>query len=152
MAFLQGLTPFANGILIIIVTLLAATVVFSFAIKGKYSRLIKDINDKENRKNRLFKHKFMNEIVVDYQSAVGNNIAEIKTLIESDSDNRISDIHVWRVGPHHLSAVISIVTHFPKSPGYYKNLLSAYDEINHVTVEVNKCEDDPCIIPHAQLI
>ena len=67
-------------------------------------------------------------------------IAEIKSIIESDSDNRISDIHVWRVGPHHLSAIISIVTHFPKSPEYYKNLLSAYDEINHVTVEVNKCE------------
>lgn len=74
-------------------------------------------------------------------------IAEIKSIIESDSDNRISDIHVWRVGPHHLSAIISIVTHFPKSPEYYKNLLSAYDEINHVTVEVNKCEGEPCIMP-----
>ena len=79
-------------------------------------------------------------------------IAEIKSIIESDSDNRISDIHVWRVGPHHLSAIISIVTHFPKSPGYYKNLLSAYDEISHVTVEVNKCEGEPCIIPNPQLI
>ena len=79
-------------------------------------------------------------------------IAEIKSIIESDSDNRISDIHVWRVGPHHLSAIISIVTHFPKSPEYYKNLLSAYDEINHVTVEVNKCEGEPCIIPNPQLI
>ena len=74
-------------------------------------------------------------------------IAEIKSIIESDSDNRISDIHVWRVGPHHLSAIISIVTHFPKSPEYHKTLLSAYDEINHVTVEVNKCEGEPCIMP-----
>jgi cation diffusion facilitator family transporter len=79
-------------------------------------------------------------------------IAEIKSIIESDSDNRISDIHVWRVGPHHLSAIISIVTHFPKSPKYYKNLLSAYDEISHVTVEVNKCESEPCIIPDSQFI
>ncbi|MEX1329630.1 MAG: CDF family Co(II)/Ni(II) efflux transporter DmeF [Desulfobacterales bacterium] len=79
-------------------------------------------------------------------------IAEIKSIIESDSDNRISDIHVWRVGPHHLSAIISIVTHFPKSPKYYKNLLSAYDEISHVTVEVNKCESEPCIIPNSQFI
>jgi cation diffusion facilitator family transporter len=74
-------------------------------------------------------------------------IAEIKSIIESDSDNRISDIHVWRVGPHHLSAIIAIVTHFPKSPTYYKKLLSAYDEIKHVTVEVIKCESEPCIIP-----
>jgi Co/Zn/Cd efflux system component len=75
-------------------------------------------------------------------------VAEIKSIIESDSDNRISDIHVWRVGPHHLSAIIAIVTHFPKSPMYYKKLLSAYDEIKHVTVEVNKCESEPCIIPN----
>ena len=73
-------------------------------------------------------------------------IAEIKSKIESDSDNRISDIHVWRVGPHHLSAIISIVTHFPKAPEHYKNLLSAYDEISHVTVEVNECESEPCIL------
>jgi cation diffusion facilitator family transporter len=79
-------------------------------------------------------------------------IAEIKSIVESDSDNRISDIHVWRVGPHHLSAIISIVTHFPKSPEHYKKLLSAYDEIIHVTVEVNKCESEPCIIPNPQLI
>ncbi len=75
-----------------------------------------------------------------------------KRVIESDSDNRISDIHLWRVGPHHLSAIISIVTHFPKSPAYYKNLLSAYDEIHHVTVEVNTCEGEPCGIPNSQLI
>ena len=75
-------------------------------------------------------------------------IAEIKSMIESDSDNRISDIHVWRVGPHHLSAIISIVTHFPKSPEHYKDLLSAYDEITHVTVEVIKCESEPCIEPN----
>jgi cation diffusion facilitator family transporter len=76
-------------------------------------------------------------------------IAEIKSIIESDSDNRISDIHIWRVGPHHLSAIISIVTHFPKSPDHYKNLLSAYDEISHVTIEVNQCEGDPCVIPNS---
>jgi cation diffusion facilitator family transporter len=64
-------------------------------------------------------------------------IAEIKEIIESDADNRVSDIHVWRVGPHHLSVILSIVTHFPNPPGYYKKLLSGYDEISHVTVEVN---------------
>ena len=79
-------------------------------------------------------------------------IVEIKSIVESDSDNRVSDIHVWRVGPHHLSVIISIVTHFPKSPEYYKNLLTAYDEITHVTVEVNECESEPCIIPNRQII
>jgi Co/Zn/Cd efflux system component len=77
-------------------------------------------------------------------------IAEIKSIIESDSDNLISDIHVWRVGPHHLSVILSIVTHFPNSPEHYKNLLSDYDEISHVTIEVNKCDGEPCISPNTQ--
>jgi cation diffusion facilitator family transporter len=71
-------------------------------------------------------------------------VEEIRSIIESDSDNRVSDLHVWRVGSHHLSAIISIITHYPKSPHHYKKLLSDYNEMAHVTVEVNPCEGDPC--------
>jgi len=72
-------------------------------------------------------------------------VEEIRSIIESDSDNRVSDLHVWRVGSHHLSAIVSIVTHYPKSPEHYKKLLADYDEIVHVTVEVNPCDTEPCI-------
>jgi cation diffusion facilitator family transporter len=74
-------------------------------------------------------------------------IAEIRNVIEADSDNRVSDIHVWRVGPRHLSVILSIVTHYPKSPEHYKSLLAAYDDISHMTVEVNACEGEPCVRP-----
>jgi len=77
-------------------------------------------------------------------------IAEIRSLIEADSDNRVSDLHVWRVGTHHLSAIVSIVTHYPQSPEHYKKLLADYDEIVHVTVEVNPCESDPCLVEPEQ--
>jgi cation diffusion facilitator family transporter len=77
-------------------------------------------------------------------------VAEIKSLIESDSDNRVSDLHVWRVGTHHLSVIVSIVTHYPKSPDHYKKLLADYDEIAHVTVEVNACESEPCLVEPEQ--
>jgi cation diffusion facilitator family transporter len=73
-------------------------------------------------------------------------VEEIRSIIEADSDNRVSDLHVWRVGSHHLSAIVSIVTHFPKSPDHYKKLLADYDEITHVTVEVNSCDSDPCLV------
>ena len=72
-------------------------------------------------------------------------IAEIRTKIEEDSDNRVTDIHVWRVGSHHLSAIISLVTHYPKTPDYYKTLMAGYNELVHVTVEVNAAEGQPCI-------
>jgi cation diffusion facilitator family transporter len=70
-------------------------------------------------------------------------VEEIRAIIEADSDNRVADLHVWRVGSHHLSAIVSIVTHYPKSPDHYKKLL---DEIAHVTVEVNSCDTDPCLV------
>jgi cation diffusion facilitator family transporter len=73
-------------------------------------------------------------------------VEEIRAIIEADSDNRVADLHVWRVGSHHLSAIVSIVTHFPKSPDHYKKLLADYDEIAHVTVEVNSCDSDPCLV------
>ena len=73
-------------------------------------------------------------------------VEEIRAIIEADSDNRVTDLHVWRVGSHHLSAIVSIVTHYPKSPDHYKKLLADYDEIAHVTVEVNSCDSDPCLV------
>ncbi len=72
-------------------------------------------------------------------------VEEIRAIIEADSDNRVADLHVWRVGSHHLSAIVSIVTHYPRSPDHYKKLLTDYDEIVHVTVEVNPCDTEPCI-------
>jgi cation diffusion facilitator family transporter len=72
-------------------------------------------------------------------------VDEIRSKIESDSDTKVTDIHVWRVGSHHLSAFISLVTHYPKSPDHYKNLLLEYDEIVHVTIEVNACEGESCL-------
>jgi cation diffusion facilitator family transporter len=76
-----------------------------------------------------------------------NRKQEIKKVIESDSDNRVSDIHVWKVGPVDYAAMISIVTHFPKSPEDYKKLLHEFHELTHMTVEVNVCEEKPCIAP-----
>ncbi|MGB5895539.1 MAG: CDF family Co(II)/Ni(II) efflux transporter DmeF [Ignavibacteriaceae bacterium] len=73
-------------------------------------------------------------------------VAEIQAKIESDSDNKVSDIHVWRVGSYHLSAIISIVTDYPKPPEYYKTLLADYEELVHVTVEVIKCDDEACVL------
>lgn len=72
-------------------------------------------------------------------------VDEIRAKMEADSDTRVTDIHVWRVGSHHLSAIISLVTHYPKSPDYYKELLSDYEEIAHITIEVNIGEGEPCI-------
>jgi cation diffusion facilitator family transporter len=69
---------------------------------------------------------------------------KIKLLLEQGSD-RVSDLHLWRVGPGHLAAVISLVTDEPRSPGIYKRRLSGLAGLSHVTIEV-----EPCPVAHGQ--
>ncbi len=73
-------------------------------------------------------------------------VSAIRSAIESDSDNKVSDLHIWPIGSHHLAAIISIVTHHPKSPEHYKNLLFDFEELSHISVEINKSPGDPCIV------
>ena len=72
-------------------------------------------------------------------------VATIYSTIEADSDNRVSDLHIWRIGTNQLAAIISIVTHFPKPPDHYKKLLTPFKELAHITIEVNRCESEPCV-------
>lgn len=76
---------------------------------------------------------------------------KIIEAIEKDSDNRISDIHVWKVGANHYAATISLVTHYPNTTEYYKKLLNNFNELSHVTIEVNECKEDPCIVPNSNI-
>lgn len=76
-----------------------------------------------------------------------NNSAVVKARVESDSDNRISDLHLWKVGPDDYAVIISLVTHFPKPTEHYKELLKDIHGLSHITIEVNQCMSEPCIVP-----
>jgi cation diffusion facilitator family transporter len=69
----------------------------------------------------------------------------VKEKIENDSDNCISDLHIWRIGPNHYAIIISLVTHSPKPPEYYKSLLEGFHKLGHITIEVNQCVGESCI-------
>ncbi len=66
----------------------------------------------------------------------------IRNAVESDSDNLIADLHVWRLGPQGYGVIISLVTHEPKDPGHYKALLQGFKDLLHVTIEVNGCDEE----------
>nr|MBF0223782.1 CDF family Co(II)/Ni(II) efflux transporter DmeF [Desulfobulbaceae bacterium] len=74
-------------------------------------------------------------------------VKEIQERIEKVDDNRISDIHVWKVGPIDCAAIISLVTHYPKPAQHYKSLLAEVNMLSHITIEVNECHSEPCIVP-----
>jgi cation diffusion facilitator family transporter len=63
---------------------------------------------------------------------------KITLRLEQGSD-RVSDLHLWRLGPGHLAAVISIVTDDPRAPEQYKRRLSGLAGLSHVTIEVVTC-------------
>jgi cation diffusion facilitator family transporter len=89
-------------------------------------------------------------VLLDESIAMKYKLA-IKEKIESDADNRISDLHIWRVSPGHFAIIISLVSHNPKAPEYYKELLKEFrglggiNKLSHITVEVNQCMDEVCI-------
>jgi cation diffusion facilitator family transporter len=65
----------------------------------------------------------------------------IRDGIERQGDNRVSDLHLWSIGPGLYAAEIAIVTHAPQSPDHYKCLIPHGTGLAHVTVEVHRCAD-----------
>jgi len=57
--------------------------------------------------------------------------------IEPVEGTRIVDLHVWRLGPGHHSAIISLATSGAESPVFFKERLCRVKGLSHVTIEVN---------------
>ncbi|MBI4346168.1 MAG: cation transporter [Elusimicrobia bacterium] len=62
----------------------------------------------------------------------------IRSAIEAGGD-RISDLHVWSVGPGIYSAEVGVVSSSPREPAAYRSLLSKALRLAHVTIEVQRC-------------
>ena len=59
----------------------------------------------------------------------------MRAMIEVDGD-RLTDLHLWRLGPGHLGAILSVATHRQRGPEYYQSLLGRFHALSHVTVQV----------------
>ena len=77
-------------------------------------------------------------VLLDRQAAQ-ELMDKIMTAIEAHADNRISDLHVWTIGPGIHAASISIVTSQPLSPTHYKELIPQHLGVSHAIVEVHAC-------------
>jgi cation diffusion facilitator family transporter len=62
----------------------------------------------------------------------------IRDRIETRGD-RITDLHLWQVGPGHCAAVIAVISDNPLPPATYKRRLAGLKRLCHVTVEVERC-------------
>lgn len=62
----------------------------------------------------------------------------IRDRIETKGD-RVTDLHLWQVGPGHRAAVISVISDHPLPPATYKRRLGGLRGLSHVTIEVETC-------------
>jgi cation diffusion facilitator family transporter len=65
----------------------------------------------------------------------------IRERLETRGD-RVTDLHLWQIGPGHRAAVISLVSDDPLPPSKYKRRLSGIHGLSHVTVEVEVCRHE----------
>ncbi|MDR3514782.1 MAG: CDF family Co(II)/Ni(II) efflux transporter DmeF [Azospirillaceae bacterium] len=60
----------------------------------------------------------------------------LRQTIEADGD-RLVDLHLWRLGPGHLGAIVSIATDKVRDAAFYRQRLQPFHALSHLTVEVD---------------
>lgn len=61
--------------------------------------------------------------------------AEIRELVEHPGDARITDLHVWRVGPDAHAAIVSVVGQSTTDADSIRERLKPVHEVSHLTIE-----------------
>lgn len=75
-------------------------------------------------------------ILLDHQ-APGDMLEQTRAAIEAVDNNRITDLHIWSIGPGIYSATITVVSDTPRPPEHYKNLIPKELGVVHTIVEVH---------------
>ena len=52
----------------------------------------------------------------------------------------IADLHIWRLGPGHLGAILCVATPHARAPAHYRERLADFPSLSHLTVEVHRVE------------
>ena len=60
---------------------------------------------------------------------------KVRAAIEAEGDELV-DLHLWRLGPGHLAAIISVITNQHHDAGFYHDRLAGFRGLSHLTVEV----------------
>jgi cation diffusion facilitator family transporter len=59
----------------------------------------------------------------------------LRQTLESDGD-KLADLHLWRLGPGHLGAIISVSTRQSRDAQFYRTRLARFKSLSHLTIEV----------------
>jgi cation diffusion facilitator family transporter len=67
----------------------------------------------------------------------GRIMRDLRVAVEAEGD-RLNDLHLWRLGPGHLGAIVSVATRSDRSVAFYYALLRRFHAFSHVTVEISR--------------
>jgi cation diffusion facilitator family transporter len=62
---------------------------------------------------------------------------DVRKTIESDG-SILSDLHLWRLGPGHLGAIVSVCPKDGRGVDYYRAKLARYRSLSHITIEIHR--------------
>ena len=60
---------------------------------------------------------------------------KVRDIIEAEGD-QVTDLHLWRLGPGHLGAIVCVATTGEHEAAHYRQRLARFADLSHVTVEV----------------
>jgi Co/Zn/Cd efflux system component len=63
---------------------------------------------------------------------------DLRQTIESDGST-LADLHLWRLGPGHLGAILSVCPKERRSADYYRAKLARFSSLSHLTIEIQDC-------------
>jgi len=63
----------------------------------------------------------------------------VKQTLEAIDDVKVSDLHVWELGPGRRSCIVALVTSTPRSVEYYRDAILKTFEVAHLTIEIHAC-------------
>ena len=66
------------------------------------------------------------------------NMGERMRAVLEVVGDRLTDLHLWRLGPGHLGAIVGVATTTLRGSDYYHRLLGRFSALSHVTVEVQR--------------
>lgn len=69
-------------------------------------------------------------------TADGGLAERVRQRIEADGDE-LTDLHLWRLGPGHLGAILCVCTPYSRDAAYYRAKLADFDLLSHLTIEVH---------------
>lgn len=62
---------------------------------------------------------------------------KVRNIIEAEGD-QVTDLHLWRLGPGHLGAIVCVATTGKREASHYRQRLARFADLSHVTVEVQR--------------